>query len=134
MTGVRFREDTGYEGKCDRCLSWWPITREFWSKQGMKRCKACLSEITNQRNRVRRLDPAVRAAEAEAMRLHRRAQANDPREYWREYYRQNRERIRALARAKYAERGVDESKRAYKRDWMRAYRDRQRNAELEMAA
>jgi hypothetical protein len=135
VTGCRFREDTGFEGKCDRCLSWWPISREFWStKQGMKRCRACLSEITNERNRIRRSDPAVRAAEAEAMRVSRRAKASDQREYWRNYYREKRDRINELARERYARRGVDPSRRAYKREWMRQYRSRQADLAAEMAA
>ena len=44
MTGVRWREDVGFEGRCEQCREWWPITGEHWNAArhgGWKRCKAC---------------------------------------------------------------------------------------------
>ena len=43
MTGVRFREE--WEGKCDSCATYWPLTDEFWyPRQGCRRCRACINE------------------------------------------------------------------------------------------
>ena len=133
MTGVRWRPDTGFEGKCDRCLEWWPLDRTCWfPDHGMKRCRACLSEIQSQKNKLRRLDPEKRKADVEAMRAFRRANAEHVQEQRKAYYRAHRERINELARLRYAERAAEGRRREYKRDWMRAFRERQR--ELKDAA
>lgn len=134
MTGVRWRPDTGFEGKCDRCLEWWPLNdATCWApKHGLKRCKACLAELQAERNRIRRMDPAERAADREAVRAARRAASSDRRAYYREMYRANRDRINARARERYALRKTNDATRIRKREWMRAYRARL--AELEEAA
>lgn len=32
----------GFEGQCEYCRDWWPLTVEFWyPKHGLRRCKAC---------------------------------------------------------------------------------------------
>jgi hypothetical protein len=55
MTGVRWREDTGFEGKCDDCREYWPLDVEFWSlKHGLVRCHACHLEVRRQRESGRR--------------------------------------------------------------------------------
>ena len=44
MTGVRMRDD-GFEGRCEYCGEYLPLTVEFWeARGGLRRCKACLRE------------------------------------------------------------------------------------------
>ncbi len=53
MNGVHWREDTGWEGKCNDCATYWPLTHEFWyPRQGTARCRACVNE--RQRRGARR--------------------------------------------------------------------------------
>ena len=86
MTGVRLRPE-GYEGKCNACAEWWPLTEEFWyARQGMARCRACINEAQTRGARRERAS----VIELQAI---RRA-----------------ERLR------------------YRREWMRAYRARERAA------
>ena len=55
MTGVRFRADTGWEGKCDACATYWPLTDEFWyPRQGCRRCRACINETQTRGARYHR--------------------------------------------------------------------------------
>ena len=43
MIRVRW-SNVGFEGFCDGCRSWWPITGECWPKKGeLKICTACLA-------------------------------------------------------------------------------------------
>jgi hypothetical protein len=82
MKGCRFRADVGYEGKCNSCVEWWPLTDEFWyPRQGMARCRACVN--VSQRRAARRS-----RAETAAIRLANR------RLYRREWERSRRERVR----------------------------------------
>lgn len=133
MTGVRWRADTGFEGKCDVCLEWWPLDPSCWSQSnGLRRCRACISEGQAARNRVRREDPAVRAMDRAGVQAARAASKADARRaYYRENYRKNRERVNRLARERYAAKQRGDAERVRKRDWMRAFRERQ--AELEAA-
>jgi hypothetical protein len=67
MNGCRYRPDTGYEGKCNSCVDWWPLTDEFWyPRQGMARCRACINETQARgarRSRAYRVErPALLAA------------------------------------------------------------------------
>lgn len=54
-TGVRYREDVGFEMRCESCSrkgieSYWPLDLEFWNvNKGMTRCKACWTEYERQR-------------------------------------------------------------------------------------
>ena len=56
-TGVRFREDVGFELRCEGCAlkgvaCYWPLDLEFWNPiKGMTRCRACWNEY--QRNRMK---------------------------------------------------------------------------------
>lgn len=56
-TGVRFREDVGFEMRCESCAhkaieSYWPLDLEFWSpSKGMTRCRACWNEYEAARKR-----------------------------------------------------------------------------------
>ena len=135
MNGVRYRTDTGFEGKCDQCLEWWPLNDvTCWSpSNGLKRCRACIAELQAERNRIRRADPLEREADRQAMQAKRQALGSDYRRaYYRDHYRQNRERINELARARYAARKKGEADKLRKREWMRAFRARQ--AEMAEAA
>jgi predicted RNase H-like nuclease len=135
MTGVRFREDTGFEGRCDYCLSWWPLDREFWYPvHGMRRCRACLSDLQRRKNAVRRSDPEVRAADVASVRMKRHANREQHLERRRAYYRKNRAAICAKRRAEYAKACEPARRRQYKREWMRAYRERTRALSEEVAA
>lgn len=127
MTGVRWRPDTGFEGKCDNCLEWWPLAdRTCWSPSNtLKRCRACIAEAQAERNRIRRQDPVEREKDRESVRAARAAMKDEYRRaYYRDHYRKNREHINELARARYARRKRGEAELIRKRDWMRAYRAR----------
>lgn len=100
MTGVRWREETGFEGKCDYCRSWWPIDKEFWYvKNGLRRCKACHAEYHRLHEAGRRASEIVRqlkntrAREAYRLNRHRNSEAQKA---WRE---RNKEHIRAYNKA-----------------------------------
>ncbi len=47
MTGVRFREDVGWEMRCEACAvghlaRYWPLDSEFWNPgKGLSRCRSC---------------------------------------------------------------------------------------------
>lgn len=49
--GVRYREDMGFELRCEDCAyrrqfaSFWPLTLEYWApERGMSRCRACWAD------------------------------------------------------------------------------------------
>lgn len=77
-SGVRWREDVGWEVRCDDCAKhgstgiYWPLTDEFWIKSSMRRCRAC--HLAKKRRRDYQYywsDPeyrAKKAAEAKAYR------------------------------------------------------------------
>jgi hypothetical protein len=63
VTGCRFRGDVGYEGRCNACAEWWPLTDEFWyPRQGMARCRACINDGQTRRARRARLSQAEQPA------------------------------------------------------------------------
>ena len=71
MTGVRVREGT-YEGRCDACSEWWPLTPEFWyARRSLRVCAACDRLRHAMTERQRRRDPAVRQAGNERQRVYR---------------------------------------------------------------
>lgn len=122
VKGVRFRVDVGFEGKCDRCLEWWPLIREHWDpRQGLARCVPCIREIAQVKTRLRRSDPETRAYDREAIAMKRRANREAYLAARRDYYRKNREHILALRRNPAPE--SDERRRA-KRDWIRTNRSK----------
>lgn len=96
MTGVRFRSDLGYEGKCNECAEWWPLSDEFWvPPQGMARCRACINLAQ------RRTERRLRAEEKDAVRL------SDRRRYRREWEAARRRRVRlAEGRQRYDRRAA----------------------------
>jgi hypothetical protein len=77
--GVRYREDVGWELRCEACAfrrqeaSYWPLTLEFWSpERGMGRCRACWNDRRQrQRKGIRSIDVIARrtAAVRESKRL-----------------------------------------------------------------
>jgi len=86
VTGVRWRSDTGWEGRCNECCDWWPLDHEFWyPRQGLARCRAC------QNLAQRRSERRIRAEEQDVIR------AADRRRYRREWESERRKRER-LAR------------------------------------
>lgn len=119
MTGVRWREDTGFEGKCDYCREWWPLDPDAWyPKSGMRRCRACWAEYKRQKEAGRRADEIVhamvkaRSRERYHMHRERRLAANRQwkaahREHVRDYQRRwreaNHEKVNEYARRYYAE-------------------------------
>jgi hypothetical protein len=96
VTRVRFREDVGWEMRCDDCKAlgrgacYWPLlpVGEFWSARTQIRCQAC------ERERIRR---ARRRYDAKRPRDRRTAAAKA-----RDYYYANRAAILARHRAHYA--------------------------------
>lgn len=116
MTGVRIREDT-FEGRCDYCKEWWPLTFEHWPKSsGLRRCRACKAIYSAAWQRGQRMTnpELVRAAQREryAMRPERRAKKLASSAAWRE---KNREHLREYNRAYQA--AHREQARAYARDY-----------------
>lgn len=94
MTGVRWRPDTGFEGKCGECAEFWPLDMEFWyPKQGLRRCRACYNVWQSRANR--------RVREIAAIRLH------DRRRYKREWMQRRRLSLRrAEGRRRYERRSA----------------------------
>ena len=113
---VRFSRDTNtIELRCEFCAmrgdaAWWPIApveeaRMYWNMtNGFTRCKSCWALRDRDRLRSLRLDPTFR------------------------------ERDRAYQRTAYADLSLPERraawarKRAYHREWMRAYRAKKKEA------
>lgn len=102
--GVRYREDTGFEMRCDECPNgarYWPLTPEFWNiKHGMSRCAACWLVYWRRRQaRVRNANPElVRARDRAKYRRNRKVIILKRRVY----YAEHREAILAKGRARYA--------------------------------
>lgn len=99
MEGVRFRDDTGFEGRCEYCRSWWPIDREFWyPKHGLRRCKACWAMYHREHEAGRRKDDIV--AEMKRQRSRERYHMNKVRHLAKtaEWKRANREHVAAYNR------------------------------------
>lgn len=112
-TGLRWRDDTGIEKRCDYCpkaMQWWPLTDEFWQmRQTFARCKACLAKQKRESNkRVYARDAKKRLANMEYQRRYRQetkevTRVKNQLSYWsdperhraaaRERYRKNRARI-----------------------------------------
>ena len=66
--GVRFREDVGFEMRCDSCATsggtrYWPMTTEFWwPTHGLSKCRACHQHDEARKLREKRVaDPAFQA-------------------------------------------------------------------------
>ena len=82
--GVRYREDVGWEMRCDSCAadkgaSYWPLDFEFWNlEKGLSRCRGCWNAY-QRRNEKRR-------------RIHRRS--NNLRKYQREWAARKRQQQR----------------------------------------
>ena len=101
VTGVRVR-DGEFEGRCEYCGEWLPLTADFWPvrvdargwTQGLRRCKACLREYKRLRQQGYR--GSIRQA------------------LW-----------RANARAHYRAMPIEERERrnAYNRAWKAAHRE-----------
>ena len=95
MRGARWREDTGYEGQCDRCRQWWPLDDDSWVKKtGFRRCRACLTEEKAAYQReLRASDPEMVARHRLTNEVNRKAKRQaDPasfREYQRRWYAAN---------------------------------------------
>jgi hypothetical protein len=107
VNGVRWREETGFEGRCDYCRDWWPLTLEFWQPRwSMARCRACINlwRRTYQ-NAKYRDDPAFRYARQTAAALSdwkaRQWRPEERRERRKAYYEANRPQILARQRARY---------------------------------
>lgn len=114
MIGVRWREDTGFEGRCDYCREYWPLTLDFWkvSKQSMRICRACLNEYHRLAQARRRQDPVKRAKDRQGVHemretLREHGLLAEARHRW---YLNHRERLCADRRVKYAAKRAAEGK------------------------
>ncbi len=109
MTGVRFREDT-FQGQCETCHEWWPISTEFWlPRWGVRRCRACVMAHRRDHQNARYWnEPAYRETRLEAARLTAwKDRVNKPTvisDRKHAYYLANRQRILAQSRERYASR------------------------------
>lgn len=57
MNGVRVR-DGEFEGQCEYCREYVPLTMEFWyPRNGLRRCRACLQEYKKLVQRRYKGDP-----------------------------------------------------------------------------
>lgn len=99
MEGVRHREDTGFEGQCEYCRTWWPLDTEFWRPHaGLRRCEACWALYKREHEAGRRADEIVRlmkntrGREAYYMNRPQRLESN------RRWKAANRERVREYNR------------------------------------
>lgn len=116
-TGLRYREDTGFELCCGECRTYWPLDLEFWSKVGFSRCKACWAAYKRRSQRENYRRPEVRAKRHAYQVAYRKDASYAKRlyqqeKYWadpekhrakaRERYYRNREEILAKKKAKYA--------------------------------
>jgi hypothetical protein len=120
-TGLRWREDTGIEKRCDACpkgMNWWPLTEEFWYfRKSFNRCIACYTRVRNaSQSRIRRENDLRRLANLDYQRKYR-AETKGARKvknqvaYWsdpethrakaRERYYRNRDAILERKRALY---------------------------------
>lgn len=120
MTGVRIRDDS-FEGKCDYCLEFLPLTTEFWAKNhGLKRCRSCWAvykrlrqrgykvrkrDIVNaaQREKYAMMSQEERFRRAESQRRWKAANKEYVAAYNKAYRERHRAKINADARAYYAE-------------------------------
>lgn len=110
-SGVRWREDTGWELRCLRCptgMVYWPLTDEFWDKKRMTRCRACWR--THERSRITEAQREARRQyarewnqrnpgyNAELMAIRRRLFPDEKKARASAYYWNNREKILAQQR------------------------------------
>jgi len=123
-SAVRWRRDTGFEMRCERCaeknngIRFWPMTLEFWKpSRGMTMCRACYAEYDRQVARENHANDRDRR-NAQHRRYYRenkdwilpkrRAYHEDHREqrraYQKAYYLANRERLLEQERARKAAR------------------------------
>jgi hypothetical protein len=119
-SGVRYRDDTGLELRCQACKSYWPLTREFWDFRAFRRCRACVQQAKNKatrewlarnpeaRRKLREYQRRYRqdAHEVKAMKAYDRywSDPEKARAKAREYYLANREAVLARKRARHAAR------------------------------
>lgn len=94
MRGVRYREDTGFEGRCEYCRSWWPLTTSAWKvKQGLRRCEACYREYHRLKERGRSAIEANRELKLANGRIAYRLNREERLAYNRRWKADNRERV-----------------------------------------
>lgn len=115
MNGVRWRDDTGFQGRCDYCLEWWPLTSDFWitvERAGFRMCRGCRTDYARLKMAERRLDPEKRAKDRAVVMEMREALAKHGLlgEYRARWYAKNADKIRAQRRARYAAKRAAEGK------------------------
>lgn len=108
MTGCRWREDTGFEGQCDKCRQWWPLDKDYWYlNYGMRRCRAChREERTAYVRELRAANPEMRAEHRARSRANqaekRRVSRDEYLEYQRRWWAANHARLMAEAAERHA--------------------------------
>lgn len=105
MKDVRWREESGFEGKCEYCREWWPVDTEFWYPgKSVRMCRGCLQVYQRLKMAERRKDPAKRETDRAAVYDMRKAltQAGIMGEYRRAWYLSNRDKILRDRRERYA--------------------------------
>ena len=116
MTGVRYREDTGLEGRCDYCREWWPLEDDFWRLgRSFRKCRACTNDEQRVYDQQRRAhiyrSPEAMARKRAQDNARKAAERRDPvkgdrmrerqREAQRRFYERHRETVLARRRAGY---------------------------------
>lgn len=117
---LRYRKDVGVEARCHECLTYWPLTAEFWDMKSFVRCRACWNAYRRARQREwYRSDEGVR----QRLRAYQEKYRKDARHAKRlaalDYYWSNADRERAKARAYYwehRERVLEQKRAKYQRD------------------
>jgi hypothetical protein len=145
VTGVRFRDDTGWEGRCNLCHEWWPIDHEFWDKGRPSRCRDCLRiEARLRLKELRDRNPDLRARHVLEHSVNRALKREQYNRTARERYARNADEERRKRRERYARERISagktytpmqkrepifdaadllrERRRAQKRDYMRRAR------------
>lgn len=58
-SGIRYRDDVGFEARCGDCRTYWPLDLEYWDPaHGMVRCRGCHRDSRRARDRGRTYVPA----------------------------------------------------------------------------
>lgn len=101
-SGVRWREDVGYELRCRDCRTYWPLSDEWWSRRNFSRCKACAQRHKNALDRARYArDPEARARRRQYLAAYRRDARRAKSLYQFERYWSDPDAARKVARDRY---------------------------------
>lgn len=94
MTGVRWRAEVGFEGRCEYCRQYWPLDLTNWMPRGgLRRCIGCFREYKRLKEQGRSTQEAVRELKRANGRIAYRLNREERLAYNRRWKAANRERI-----------------------------------------